>query len=622
MKSIFRIFFYLATLFIGISCTKKDNTFNDKSLDFLQDSTFIADAFTNILTEPASTDSLIKMAESIAIKNSALKEIFDFFIARHLIQTGRLLEADTIINVVIDQYTGENLQESYSLGKFYNLKAAISAYQHKQENSVHFYQKAIEIFETHHDYRQLAVIQFNLANTFFSRLDFESSYKYILQAKENFEHIGDSTYIPLADGILAVTLTKLQNEEEGKIVAERALSQSIKKSNFLGQILGLYALGEYYQFKNDFHKALEHQELAIQIIKDYKIPNLTLPIQAALLVTYNELNRFEEALEVGKEALTQAKAIDNLEIQYSLYKNLAETLSQLKMDEEAFKHLQNASEIFRVNTVDNNQRTLQTLLIEYETEKKNNLILKHENEIANQRTYILILFACVFIVGLIFFGYRRNLMQQRKIEIRNRALHIAQALAQGEESERMRLANELHDGIASNLIGIKLQLETAQEYPEKKLHLDLVKTTHKEVRRIAHNLMPIDFSKQNLASAMESFCNNLKHSNLELVFSASGKSISLPQDHALILYRCMQEIIQNALKHSEVKTLNVQILEKGKDLNISIEDDGIGFDVENLKHQGIGIFKFEKRLKQIQANLEVDSTINKGTSIFIHYAGG
>lgn len=620
MKSIFRIFFYLAILYLGSACDKKDNSIVTKDLQFEQDSIQIAEIFNQVLIDPQSTDSLLLLADTLGNKNSSLKEIYNFFKARFLIQTGKLTEADSIIDGVIQAYSNKTLQESYPVGKFYNLKAAISAYQHQQENSVNFYQKAIEIFEIHEDFRQLAVIQFNLANTFFSRLDFESSYKYILQAKENFEHIGDSTYIPLADGILAVTLTKLNQEEEGKLVAESALSQSIEKSNFLGQVLGHYALGEYYQFKSEFNKALEHQEKGLELIETYKIPNLNLPIKAALLVTYNELNRYEDALEVGKDALNSAKAIDNLEIQYSLYKNLAETLNQLNREEEAYEHLQHASEIFRVNTVDNNQRTLQTLLIEYETEKKNNLILKHENEIAKQRTYIFILFACILIVAILFAGYRRNLNQKRKIETRNRALQLAQALADGEEMERMRLANELHDGIASNLIGIKLQLENAQEYPGKNLHVDLVKTTHKEVRRIAHNLMPIDFNKQSLAGAIESFCNNLKHGSMEIIFSSSGRYTPIPQNHALILYRCVQEVIQNSIKHSGAKVLNVQILEKENEFNISIEDDGIGFDSEELENSGQGIFKFQKRLNQINARLEVDSRVNQGTSIFIHYA--
>src|SRR5690606_2062201 len=134
-----------------------------------------------------------------------------------------------------------------------------------------------------------------------------------------------------------------------------------------------------------------------------------------------------------------------------------------------------------------------------------------------------------------------------------------------------------------NLIGIKLQLENAQEYPGKNLHVDLVKTTHKEVRRIAHNLMPIDFNKQSLAGAIESFCNNLKHGSMEIIFSSSGRYTPIPQNHALILYRCVQEGIQNSIKHSGAKVLNVQILEKEKEFNISIEDDGIGFDSEELE---------------------------------------
>src|SRR5690606_28080446 len=171
------------------------------------------------------------------------------------------------------------------------------------------------------------------------------------------------------------------------------------------------------------------------------IPNMNLPLKAALLVALNNLGRYHEAVVVGNEALEIAKAVNNIEIQYSLNKNLAEALAHDGQELEAYEHLKEAEAIFRNNTVANNEETLQKLLIEYETEKKNNLILQQDNAIAKQQTSIISLATLAVVGVVVFISYRRSVSQQRKIEQRNSALEIASALTQGEEKERIRLAN-------------------------------------------------------------------------------------------------------------------------------------------------------------------------------------
>ncbi|EPB65922.1 putative 3-phosphoshikimate 1-carboxyvinyltransferase, partial [Ancylostoma ceylanicum] len=392
--------------------------------------------------------------------------------------TGKLSYADSVIDGVINRYN--NREDNYAVGKFYNLKAAVAAYQHQQEQSVQYYQQAIAIFEKYQDQRQLAVIQFNLANIFFSRLDYPSVHKYITEAKANFEAIGDSVYMPVADGILAVSLTKLEEAEQSKSIAENALQASTKAKNPLGEIVAHYALGEYYHHKQQFDNALQHYKEAERLGQQFQVPTLNLPLKAAMLTAYNHLGSYQEAVAVGREALAIAGALNNVEIQYNLNKNLAEAFMHTGEEREAYQHLKTAEEIFRNNTLANNQKTLQKLLIEYETEKKNVRILQQDNAIAKQQTYIVLLATLTVLAVVIFINYRRNARQRRKIDQHNKALEITLALTQGEEKERVRLANELHDGIASNLIAIKLQLETSYDNNQKSEHISLVKKTHQE----------------------------------------------------------------------------------------------------------------------------------------------
>lgn len=619
MMYLHRFFAPFVLLVILISCESKTSVEHVGDVGFLDDSLAIARLFGEALAAPNQADSLLAAGQALGDKADALQETYLFYLSRFYIQTGKIAQADSTIDRVLAGY-GEGA-DNYALGKFYNLKAATAAYQQQQEKSVSYHRQAMAIFDRHGDHKQLAAVQFNLANTFFSRLDFASAHKYILEAKANFEAVGDSTYLPLADGILAVVLTKVGDGAQSKALAEGALASSIRTVNPLGQILAHYALGDYRLSITDYGEAMEHYEEARQLSEQYRIPNLNLPIKAASLAALVNLGQYPEAAAVGREALALAKAMNNEDIQYSLNKNLAEALAQTGQEADAYQHLKAAEEIFRNNTVANNEETLQTLLIEYETEKKNNLILRQENHLAKQRLSIISLATLALVGAIGFFSYRRNVSQQREIEQHNKALEIAGALTQGEEKERVRLADELHDGIASNLVALRLQLETANGDPGNGESVALVKRTHTEVRKIAHNLMPIDFSKQDWQSALASFCADMSNSRTQVAFAGSEAPIRLPQDHALILYRCVQELVQNAVKHAGAGRVDVQALQSRQGLRITVEDDGNGFDVQEAARQGIALFKYKDRLAGIGATFDVDSSPGKGATVFIDYHG-
>lgn len=615
MKCLWRLFACISIGFLFSCESNKPSEPSDGT--YARDSLMITQLFDEALRSLTEADSLIVEGKAIADRHDSLSETYLFYLSRFYIQTGKIAEADSIINTVVERY--QNREDNYGLGKFYNLKAAVSAYQHQQEQSVYYYQQAISIFEQFDDTKQLAVVQFNLANTFFSRLDYESSHKYIREAKANFEAIGDATYMPLADGILAVTLTKLDEGEQSKVFAERALSTSEETNNFMGQILAHYALGEYYLYVKKFDIAMGYYEEAQQLSEKFRIPNLNLPLKAASQVALINLERYTEAIAMGQEALAIAQALNNVEIQYNLNRNLAEALAQNGQKALAYQHLQQAEEIFRNNTLANNEETLQKLLIEYETEKKNNLILTQDNNLATQRIYIILLVTLALIGVIGFVSYRRTVGQQRKIEQHNQTLEIVSALTQGEEKERIRLADELHDGIASNLVALRLQLEIGNESKSQAELVALVQRTHQEVRKIAHNLMPIDFGKQEWQYALAAFCREMSNRRTQVVFTPCEHSVRLPQDHALILYRCIQELVQNAVKHAQADRVEVQVLKGHKGMRITVEDNGQGFDVREAERQGLALFKYKDRLQRINTTFDIDSSPGTGTSIFVHY---
>jgi two-component system, NarL family, sensor kinase len=167
-------------------------------------------------------------------------------------------------------------------------------------------------------------------------------------------------------------------------------------------------------------------------------------------------------------------------------------------------------------------------------------------------------------------------------------LFVTAAMLKSEEQERIRLAKDLHDGLGGMLSGIKysftcikgnmaLTPDNAQAFERNMYMLD---SSIKEMRRVAHNMMPEALVKFGLDSALKDFCNDIQQSTLlNMSYQSMGlQNINLDQMVAITVYRIVQELVNNTLKHAVAKTAIVQLTKKSTQLFLTVEDDGKGFD--------------------------------------------
>lgn len=229
-------------------------------------------------------------------------------------------------------------------------------------------------------------------------------------------------------------------------------------------------------------------------------------------------------------------------------------------------------------------------------------------------------------------SYRHKQHLQHAVILRlqqEQELNQLKAQVRGEEQERNRIALELHDGIASQLWAIKLNMDSLQyqeqfnEIQQKSLqhiYRQLDDTTQ-EVRKTAHNLMPDLLLEQGLPIALASLCEKIKvNTGLEVDFLEYGSIPRVDEEIELSLYRMIQELIQNVLKHAVGATqLLVQLSCKDTLLNITVEDNGAGFDDNDINGKGIGLLQIEKRVKALQGHIDMQSTKGKGTTVYLEF---
>ena len=235
-------------------------------------------------------------------------------------------------------------------------------------------------------------------------------------------------------------------------------------------------------------------------------------------------------------------------------------------------------------------------------------------------TFLLIITAslCIVIMALeIFIIRRKNKERQRQEIIR------LESLLDGQEKERKRIAEDLHDGLNGDLSAIKhhassLKDEVPEDSDKDKLQkiIEMIDQVCSQTRNISHDLMPASIMDFGLVEALEHYCVKINNSHpIELQFQYFGTIPSLPKNVETTIYRIIQELINNAVKHSDAEQALVQMNFHDHELFITVEDNGKGFNLGHVE-LGLGLKNIRSRIHLLNAEMEINSTA-KGSSFQI-----
>ena len=199
------------------------------------------------------------------------------------------------------------------------------------------------------------------------------------------------------------------------------------------------------------------------------------------------------------------------------------------------------------------------------------------------------------------------------------------AMLEGQESERRRLAKDIHDGIGPLLSALRLNIENVHHrIPEGDPKLEksvenvteLLHIISQEIRNVSHALMPSVLLDFGLISALETLCQLADEGGqVHVTFFHSGLHKRLDQNTELSLYRIAQELLNNSLKYAKAQTITLQLIQHPDSILLMVEDDGIGFDRETMKKnhsEGIGLRNVQTRVKFLGGAFTLDTRPGRG----------
>ena len=225
---------------------------------------------------------------------------------------------------------------------------------------------------------------------------------------------------------------------------------------------------------------------------------------------------------------------------------------------------------------------------------------------------------------------QQQLLQEKKIGglEQQQKMVALQNLVAGQEAERRRVARDLHDGLGGLFATVKMHL-SALRHMHTTLRDDelfnksyaLVNSATDELRRIAHNMMPETLVKLGLVQALKDFCDSINARGFLIIsFQAYGMEERLPVETEIIIFRIIQELVTNILKHARATAAIVQLNRDGPNLYVVVEDSGAGFDVSGVAlkpHAGLDNIK--TRISYLNGVIGIDSKPGAGTTITMEF---
>lgn len=384
-------------------------------------------------------------------------------------------------------------------------------------------------------------------------------------------------------------------------------------------------MAQVYLACKNYEKALEEAEEAVSIARKVSDPTILVGSLSILSDIYREQQNYVKC----ESAAFDAWQTDSTSMEWAptITYNLALSNIYLKNEEKALYFLQRTGDLNKDRVGKEIHQTLLDMEVKNESEKNELRITSLEKEKNLNRKLniasgiILLLLSGLFIFILRFLSQKGKIAEQQILHLeQEKQLITTQALLEGETNERKRLARDLHDGLGGILSVAKLHLKDLENlYKEENVTSSRFKNTFhaldtgmRELRRIAHHMMPESLMRSGLKTSIDDFCKVIPGAHFDYI----GKEKRLDTHLEILIYRCVYELVNNALKYAEATHIKVQMIVEDHLIALTVQDDGIGFEPENIT-PGAGLENIRNRVAAYNGLMNLYTSPGKGTEVMI-----
>lgn len=534
---------------------------------------------------------------------------------------------DKIISLSQQQRNKQTEAEAYLL------KGLTNYFAGEYDQTLSYYLKAIQNFEAVHDLEGQAKV-YNELGFFYRKQNDDSS---CIRSFEKAFELASNANKP---AMLATSLNNRGVYAQDHGQHEKAIELFIQAQQWyrqLGDSIGVSYTLDYTSVSfaqlQQFKKATDLQQQAYQLRLTYADTNAAALSLSNLADIEIQQRHTQQAIDYLQQCISISEKIAYKELTAHCYEQLANLYAQIGNYQQAYAYQTRFQQLNTSLFNENRSKQIANLQTRYETEKKLQQInsLRQENELkdARHRTQQYIWWGILALLmssgGAAYHFFKRK--QQRELDetiIREKELRN-KAIIDSEEKERLRIARDLHDGVAQTMTAAKMQLESFMSHvkdttmnPSLEKAFELIKEASVEVRAVSHSMVPNALLKSGLVAAVRDFVHRLGNDKIKINLLIHGLNDRLPENVETVVFRVLQELVNNIIKHANASEVTIQLTRDEKELNVMVEDNGNGFDTTNVKtNAGIGLKNIESRVSYLNGYVEFDSLPGKGTTVVI-----
>ncbi|EDP71968.1 Tetratricopeptide TPR_2 [Flavobacteriales bacterium ALC-1] len=589
-------------------------------------------------------DSLFEIWRNVDLTDSTRANAYNNLISKYYLE--KKTDSAYVLAQELLEFTTDIKLESLNADALItlgNVQYIVGDYPSATEN----YKKSLSIYKANNNRKGEASSLNNIGRIYRANWNSEEALIYYHKSLSISRQIKDTT-------TMATNLINIGNIYNLKYKPEKSLeyyNESIKLSeisnNQKGVSLALVNIADAYIIKKQYRLAEIKINKAIQIADSLNNHNYLAYAYSTLARNYYQQKKYSQLIKSAEKSLFYAQKTSNKSRLRGAHYFLFEGYRGLKNFDSTFYHYEKRRD-YR-DDAEQIKSTIALQEMQIDNSKKTDSLLNIEKVLKTKIVYqkeknklrlawggsLSALSILAFVV------YRNTKRKQHKAEkerqqqieekekiLKDLELSIIDAMIEGQEKERQRLAADLHDSVGATLSAAKLQFEhLIKDEIDIKVREKLIKKTstlledaYVEIRSMAHLKNSGVMAKNGLLPAVEKLSKNASGIN-GLFFDVQSFGLEQRLDNALeiTIFRIIQELVTNIIKHANATKGIIHITNHKDSLNIMIEDNGIGFNTKQMAkaNSGMGISSIDKRIDHLNGTLTIESEKNKGTTVII-----
>jgi signal transduction histidine kinase len=503
----------------------------------------------------------------------------------------------------------------------------------KFDSALHYCLQGAKIIESFGDKTAQARMNNGMQLLYYYLPNYEKASFYGEKAVRQAREVKDDNLLLQSLSNLSMSYKDLQQLDKSLSVLTEALNLAEKAGDVYSASAILLNMGGVYLEKKDYAQLRKYGLKSLDLHREIGAKDGECTSLRAIAISYLQEGNYPLALEYAQKAYNIADS-NNYKLEKAsclkTLSNISYAMQDLKQGEIYFNESDDMVEALFKETYLQSAAEFEK---KYESDKKDNRLKLQQAELQRKNFLnTMLIVAGVTLLLLLLLSYRnysqKQIIQQQRInELETeKKLTATEAVLKGEEQERTRLAKDLHDGLGGMLSGIKYSFQnmkgnlimTPDNQQAFERSMDMLDSSIKEMRRVAHNMMPEALVKFGLDTALKDFCNDINQNGIVKIDyqSIDMESAGIDQTTAINIYRIVQELVNNILKHASAKSVFLQVTNTNGQLSVTVEDDGKGFDTSILTlEKGMGWNNIQSRIKFLNGKIDVQSDPGKGTSI-------